>query len=178
MLPVGPPLSLSLSFSHNSNDTRAGVGEPRGEGGGRRVGRTAAAAAAMVTVAMEASGAPDGGGEDIRIQVLTEPLLGRNGHRYSPEEPQQHWQQRQEQPSKGSLTPRLLHGGGMGSGENLLQLRRSAPNSISQLAIVGSNVCPIESLDYEYYYYYYYYYYQSPLSLPLLEWLMDGFAGS
>ncbi|KAE9462674.1 hypothetical protein C3L33_05419, partial [Rhododendron williamsianum] len=31
-----------------------------------------------------------------------------------------------------------------------LSLRRSASNATSQLAIVGSNLCPIESLDYEY----------------------------
>ncbi|KAJ0746596.1 hypothetical protein HanOQP8_Chr05g0179711 [Helianthus annuus] len=31
----------------------------------------------------------------------------------------------------------------------LLLLRRSASNTTSQIAIVGSNPCPIESLDYE-----------------------------
>ncbi|KAJ0915911.1 hypothetical protein HanPSC8_Chr06g0255391 [Helianthus annuus] len=31
----------------------------------------------------------------------------------------------------------------------LLRLRRSASNTTSQIAIVGSNPCPIESLDYE-----------------------------
>lgn len=30
-----------------------------------------------------------------------------------------------------------------------LNLRRHAPNNTSQVAIVGSNLCPIESLDYE-----------------------------
>lgn len=30
-----------------------------------------------------------------------------------------------------------------------LTLRRSASNTTSQLAIVGSNLCPVESLDYE-----------------------------
>lgn len=31
----------------------------------------------------------------------------------------------------------------------LLTLQRSTINSTSQVAIVGANVCPIESLDYE-----------------------------
>ncbi|KAG1363970.1 putative chloride channel-like protein CLC-g [Cocos nucifera] len=30
-----------------------------------------------------------------------------------------------------------------------INLRRHAPNSTSQVAIIGSNLCPIESLDYE-----------------------------
>ncbi|KAK7813889.1 putative chloride channel-like protein clc-g [Quercus suber] len=32
----------------------------------------------------------------------------------------------------------------------LLSVQRTTPNSTSQVAIVGSKVCPIESLDYEY----------------------------
>lgn len=31
----------------------------------------------------------------------------------------------------------------------LLRTQRSVTNSTSQVAIVGANVCPIESLDYE-----------------------------
>ncbi|RRT56138.1 hypothetical protein B296_00025753 [Ensete ventricosum] len=38
----------------------------------------------------------------------------------------------------------LLH-----SASDSLRIRRSAPLTTSQLAIVGSNLCPIESLDYE-----------------------------
>ncbi|XP_073004669.1 putative chloride channel-like protein CLC-g [Typha latifolia] len=34
-------------------------------------------------------------------------------------------------------------------GHSTIHLRRSAPNNTSQIAIIGSNPCPIESLDYE-----------------------------
>ncbi|KAK3007418.1 hypothetical protein RJ639_015191 [Escallonia herrerae] len=46
----------------------------------------------------------------------------------------------------------------------LLPLRRSASNATSQVAIVGSNLCPIESLDYE-----------SALSLSLLLYTSSNF---
>lgn len=39
-------------------------------------------------------------------------------------------------------------GGGGGTREPLLRRRRTL-NTTSQIAIVGANVCPIESLDYE-----------------------------
>lgn len=32
----------------------------------------------------------------------------------------------------------------------LHRLRRSTSNTTSQVALVGANICPIESLDYEY----------------------------
>ncbi|OAY63773.1 Chloride channel protein CLC-c [Ananas comosus] len=41
-------------------------------------------------------------------------------------------------------------GGGRGTREPLLRRRRTL-NTTSQIAIVGANVCPIESLDYEYF---------------------------
>ncbi|KAJ3693408.1 hypothetical protein LUZ60_008888 [Juncus effusus] len=41
-----------------------------------------------------------------------------------------------------SLTEQLLQ-------QNSILLRRSGPNNTSQVAIIGSNACPIESLDYE-----------------------------
>uniref|UniRef100_A0A1D1Y3E3 Chloride channel protein n=2 Tax=Anthurium amnicola TaxID=1678845 RepID=A0A1D1Y3E3_9ARAE len=96
-----------------------------------------------------------GGGEEedeVRIEVLTEPLLGRNGRRDLPAN--QQWHQRQEQfhdddhdhHRMGRLPSAAV---GIASGDDLHALRRSAPNSTSQLAIVGSNICPIESLDYE-----------------------------
>ena len=34
--------------------------------------------------------------------------------------------------------------------DHFLRIRRSAPVTTSQLAIIGSSLCPIESLDYEY----------------------------
>ncbi|KAJ4755043.1 Chloride channel protein [Rhynchospora pubera] len=45
-------------------------------------------------------------------------------------------------PQRSSLTDPLLQ-------QRSIHLSRSSPNNTSQLAIIGSNLCPIESLDYE-----------------------------
>ncbi|MQL80861.1 hypothetical protein Taro_013311 [Colocasia esculenta] len=100
---------------------------------------------------METGGPRGGEGEGIHTQELAEPLLGRNGCRDSSEEPEKQ-QRREEPPDKCCVIPGLFPGDGewrLGSEENVLRLRRSARNNTSQLAIIGSNVCPIESLDYE-----------------------------
>jgi hypothetical protein len=46
-------------------------------------------------------------------------------------------------PQRSSLTEQLLQ-------HRSIHLSRNSPNNTSQLAIIGSNLCPIESLDYEY----------------------------
>ncbi|XP_058112053.1 putative chloride channel-like protein CLC-g [Magnolia sinica] len=60
--------------------------------------------------------------------LLSEPILDHHHHHLHHHQQQQQYQQHQQ---------------------NLLTLRRSTSNTTSQVALVGADVCPIESLDYE-----------------------------
>lgn len=112
--------------------------EARGASGGRSAGE----------VSIQVLEVPLLAGDDYEDQ-LEEPLLG--GKDYEDQDQAEEEQLHLRHQGKGQLgdcgLPRLPREGGS---EDASPLRRAAPNSTSQLAIVGSNLCPIESLDYEY----------------------------
>ncbi|CAA6661458.1 unnamed protein product [Spirodela intermedia] len=109
--------------------------EVRGGSGGRSVGEVSFQ---VLVVPLLAS-------DDYEDQ-LEEPLLSGNDYEDQPEEEQLQLRLQGEGQLEDCCRSHLLLEGG---GEDAFPLRRAAPNSTSQLAIVGSNVCPIESLDYE-----------------------------